>query len=84
MLGFSWTGYDRLEGGRFSCRVDLESGSYGMEATRRDAASGAETPLFGESGQSPPAVVALETWNAFSRLPSPCDAGHARYLAGTE
>lgn len=73
VVGQSYSSYDRLSGGGFSCDVNLLTGDWTTSADRMNPESGETTYDVSHSGTIAPARQALSEWSPRQGLPAPCE-----------
>ncbi|WP_341861904.1 hypothetical protein [Gymnodinialimonas sp. 57CJ19] len=75
MAGQTYSTYDRIMGGSYSCDTNLLTGDWIASAERPDPDETQDAPIFDvtERGQIAGAHIALSQWNPEQSRPQPCD-----------
>jgi len=73
LAGFSYSTYDRAEGHRMSCDVNLLTGDYIVEAMRYDPETERHTPVLEDIGQIEAMVIDAQNLGTNAPFPAPCE-----------
>lgn len=75
VAGQTYSTYDRIMGGSYSCDTNLLTGDWVASAERPDPDETQDVPIFevSERGQITGARISLSEWNQGQSRPRPCD-----------
>ena len=74
VAGHTYSTYDRIVGGTFSCDVNLLTGDWVVNADRSNPETGATTYDVSETGRVAGERRALADWSSGNLLSAPCEA----------